>query len=145
MILCEFTHKDFDFLRRISNQRTEIVVSDDKFEMFYSRLSRRVCKLGMSSFSEYCELIREPEGDEMVELVNAITTNLTAFFPENHYVEYLSETLVPELLRENAEKREISIWSDGVLQVKNPIPFPLAYWRRSPATMEGERKFWRRL
>ena len=38
----QFTRKDFDFLRRLSNERTGIVVTDDKFDMFYSRLARRV-------------------------------------------------------------------------------------------------------
>ncbi|MEN8178004.1 MAG: protein-glutamate O-methyltransferase [Pseudomonadota bacterium] len=123
----EFTRKDFDFLRRISNQRTGIVVSDDKFDMFYSRLSRRVRKLGMSSFSEYCELIRrEPEGDEMVELINAITTNLTAFFRENHHFEYLSATVVPELIKENAAKREINIWSAGCSTGEEPYSLSIS-------------------
>lgn len=94
--------------------------------MFYSRLSRRVRKLGMSSFSEYCELIREPERDEMVKLVNAITINLTAFFRENHHFEYLSETVVPELLRENAEKREISIWSAGCSTGEEPYSLSIS-------------------
>jgi chemotaxis protein methyltransferase CheR len=122
-----FTREDFDFLRTISNQRTGIVVSDDKFDMFYSRLSRRVRKLGMSSFSDYCELIRrEPEGEEMVELVNAITTNLTAFFRENHHFEYLAGTVVPELLRNNNDKRVIDIWSAGCSTGEEPYSLAIS-------------------
>jgi len=117
-----FTQEDFDFLRQVSNQRTGIVVSDDKFDMFYSRLSRRVRKLGLRSFREYCELIRrEPEdGAEMVELINAITTNLTAFFRENHHFEYLAKQVVPELLEKNRQQREIDIWSAGCSTGEEP-------------------------
>ena len=76
----EFTRRDFDFCK-VSNSRTGIVVSDDKFDMFYSRLSRRVRLLGLKDFSEYCDLIsNETEEREVLELVNALTTNLTAFF-----------------------------------------------------------------
>ena len=46
----EFTKKDFDFLRTISNSRTGIVVSDDKFDMFYARLSRRPKKTWSNRF-----------------------------------------------------------------------------------------------
>ncbi len=46
-----FTQKDFDFLRRLSNSHTGIVVSDDKFDMFYSRLARRVRALGLPDFA----------------------------------------------------------------------------------------------
>jgi len=81
-----FSHRDFDFLRKVANQRTGIVVTDEKFDMFYSRLSRRVRALGLQSFSEYCDLIKNEKSDkEVLELVNAITTNLTAFFRENHH------------------------------------------------------------
>jgi chemotaxis protein methyltransferase CheR len=117
----EFTHDDFNFLRKISNQRTGIVVSDDKFDMFYSRLSRRVRKLGMSTFKEYCNLIRDDQdGEEMVELINSITTNLTAFFRENHHFEYLAKTVIPELLNKNKDKRQINIWSAGCSTGEEP-------------------------
>ncbi len=117
----EFTRTDFEFLRGIANQRTGIVVSDDKFDMFYSRLSRRVRKLGMATFSEYCDLIRaNQDGDEMVELVNSITTNLTAFFRENHHFEYLADTVIPELLAKNSAKRNIRIWSAGCSTGEEP-------------------------
>lgn len=117
----EFTQDDFNFLRKISNQRTGIVVSDDKFDMFYSRLSRRVRKLGMSTFKEYCNLIRDDQdGEEMVELINSITTNLTAFFRENHHFEYLAKTVIPELLSKNKDKRQLNIWSAGCSTGEEP-------------------------
>ncbi|MBA1446250.1 MAG: protein-glutamate O-methyltransferase [Chromatiales bacterium] len=117
----EFTRTDFEFLRGITNQRTGIVVSDDKFDMFYSRLSRRVRKLGMATFSEYCDLIRaNQDGDEMVELINSITTNLTAFFRENHHFEYLANTVIPELRAKNSAERNIRIWSAGCSTGEEP-------------------------
>ena len=77
-----FTQKDFKFLSKIIHERTGIVVSDDKFNMFYSRLSRRVRALKLTSFREYCDVVRDDSsGAETSELINAITTNLTAFFP----------------------------------------------------------------
>ena len=117
----EFTRKDFDFLRTISNQRTGIVVSDDKYDMFYSRLSRRVRRLGLKSFKDYCDLIREDQdGEETVELVNSITTNLTAFFRENHHFEYLAKSVIPELKTKNNTERKISIWSAGCSTGEEP-------------------------
>ncbi len=53
-----YSRGDFNFLRRIANERTGIVVGDDKFDMFYARLSRRVRKLGLNGFREYCELVQ---------------------------------------------------------------------------------------
>lgn len=117
----EFTRQDFDFLREISNRHTGIVVTDDKFDMFYSRLSRRVRALQLRNFAEYCAYLRD-QGDkgELVELINAITTNLTAFFRENHHFEYLRDYVVPERLQASAGRRELSIWSAGCSTGEEP-------------------------
>ncbi|NNJ92969.1 MAG: protein-glutamate O-methyltransferase [Gammaproteobacteria bacterium] len=115
-----FTQKDFTFLSKIIHERTGIVVSDDKFNMFYSRLSRRVRSLKLNSFQEYCAIVRdEREGNETSELINAITTNLTAFFRENHHFEYLSDTVFPELTQKNPD-RNIKLWSAGCSTGEEP-------------------------
>ena len=117
----KFTRKDFDFLRTISNTRTGIVVSDDKFDMFYARLSRRVRKLGLKDFEQYCDFIKsDGAGDEVLELVNAVTTNLTAFFRENHHFEFLRDTVIPKLVIQNKAERKIRIWSAGCSTGEEP-------------------------
>ena len=130
-----FTKKDFDFLRRIANERTGIVVNDDKFDMFYARLSRRVRRLGLKGFSQYCELLkRDKDGDEVLELVNAITTNLTAFFRENHHFEYLRDTILPQLQTENRNERRIRIWSAGCSTGEEPYSLAITLKENLPAT-----------
>jgi len=115
-----FTQKDFTFLSKIIHERTGIVVSDDKFNMFYSRLSRRVRSLKLTSFKEYCDVVRDDrEGSETSELINAITTNLTAFFRESHHFEYLADTVLPELTQ-NSSDRNIKIWSAGCSTGEEP-------------------------
>ena len=115
-----FTQKDFKFLSKIIHERTGIVVSDDKFNMFYSRLSRRVRFLKLTSFKEYCAVVRDDrDGNETSELINAITTNLTAFFRENHHFKYLADTVFPELVQNNKD-RKIKIWSAGCSTGEEP-------------------------
>lgn len=122
-----FTRKDFEFLRRIANERTGIVVKDEKFDMFYSRLCRRVRRLGLQSFSEYCDFLQSDSAeDEVLELVNAITTNLTAFFRENHHFEYLQQRLIPELLQKNKDSRRLRIWSAGCSTGEEPYSLSIA-------------------
>jgi len=129
-----FTQRDFDYLRKLSNERTGIVVSDDKYDMFYSRLSRRVRKLGLRNFSEYCDLIRNEERDEEVlELVNAITTNLTAFFRENHHFDYLASSVLPDLMLRNASSRKIRIWSAGCSTGEEPYSLAIMLRETLPA------------
>ncbi|MDJ0738223.1 MAG: protein-glutamate O-methyltransferase [Gammaproteobacteria bacterium] len=116
-----FTRRDFDFLRRLSNQRTGIVVTDDKFDMFYSRLARRVRALGLPDFSAYCDYLEQPAHDgEINELVNALTTNLTSFFRENHHFDYLTSDVLPHYAQRNRATRRLRIWSAGCSTGEEP-------------------------
>ena len=109
----EYTQEDFNFLRKISNQHTGIIVSDDKFDMFYSRLTKRVRNLGLKTIKAYCDYLENNYELEFTEFINAITTNLTAFFRENHHFEYLKNTVIPEIIKKNAHSKTIKVWSAG--------------------------------
>ena len=130
----QFTREDFDFLRRLANRRTGIVVGDDKYSMFYARLSRRLRALGLSDFKAYCDYLRRPEGAaEADELVNAITTNLTAFFRENHHFAFLARTAVPEVLERNAADRQLQVWSAGCSTGEEPYSIAMTLRESVPA------------
>jgi chemotaxis protein methyltransferase CheR len=129
-----YTRDDFAYLRRIAHERTGIVVGDDKFDMFYARLSRRVRRLGLRSFAEYCTLVRDDaEGQELLELVNAITTNLTAFFRENHHFQYLADTLVRDHLSRPGATRPLRVWSAGCSTGEEPYSIAITLLESLPA------------
>jgi chemotaxis protein methyltransferase CheR len=129
-----FTRRDFDFLRRLANERTGIVVSDDKFDMFYSRLARRLRHLGLRDFAAYCELLRSAAGaGEMPELVNAITTNLTAFFREQHHFDFLAQRLVPGLSTHADGAGRVRVWSAGCSTGEEPYSVAITLGELLPA------------
>jgi len=134
-----YTRSDFNFLRKVANERTGIVVSDDKYDMFYARLSRRVRFLGLSSFKAYCEVVRrDPGGDELKELVNAITTNLTAFFRENHHFEYLKQHIVKEHLTRHPTSHPLRIWSSGCSTGEEPYSLSISLHEALPGHRLGD-------
>lgn len=105
-----FSQSEFSFISKLVYNKTGIVLADHKRDMVYGRLVRRLRALKLKSFAEYCELIQSPQGeDEMGNLVNAVTTNLTSFFRENHHFEHLRETLMKEA--ESVKDRKIRLWS----------------------------------
>ena len=105
--------RDFRFISELVGAKTGIQLSDGKRELVYGRLARRLRQLGFDSFSDYCALLKQDDGDELMQLVNAITTNLTSFFREKHHFDHLARTLVPAWLKANAATRRIRIWSAG--------------------------------
>ena len=81
---------EFKRLRDLVHERTGIALSEAKREMLYGRRARRLRKLNMTSFGNYCDLVEKDASGELQELTNAITTNLTSFFRENHHFETLA-------------------------------------------------------
>ncbi|WNO07912.1 protein-glutamate O-methyltransferase CheR [Teredinibacter sp. KSP-S5-2] len=114
------TDKDFKEIQNIAYTRTGISLSHHKKNMIYGRLARRLRRLGLNSFAEYLQIISQDNEVESVEFINAITTNLTSFFRENHHFEYLRSTVLPNLIKRNAKERRIRIWSAGCSTGEEP-------------------------
>ena len=109
-----FTDRDFSILRKLANQHTGINLSDGKKELVYSRLTRRLRKLNLISFKSYCQLLlSNPKSDELVHFINAITTNLTSFYREQHHFDFLRRILLPSLASRQASNPRIRFWSAG--------------------------------
>ncbi|BCG64557.1 MAG: chemotaxis protein methyltransferase CheR [Methyloprofundus sp.] len=128
----EYTRADFEELRQISNSHSGIIVTDDKFDMFYSRLSKRIRMLGLPNFKAYCQYLKENEAIEFTDFINAITTNLTAFFRENHHFEYVKDIIIPELLKRNHASREIKVWSAGCSTGEEPYSIAMTLLENLP-------------
>lgn len=109
----EFTDKHFNHIRDIVTAHSGIVLSDAKRDMVYSRLVRRLRKTGISNFDDYCRLLENKDHEEFTHFSNAITTNLTSFFRENHHFEMLAESILPDLLERNKASKKIRVWSAG--------------------------------
>lgn len=112
--------QEFDLFRKLIYDLAGINLSDNKKMLVISRLSRRLRTLNLQSFGEYLDYLRSaPEAEkEMVEMINRITTNKTDFFREIHHFEFLSETLIPSLLK--AGKKDIRVWSAGCSTGEEP-------------------------
>jgi len=116
----KFTDKDFDLLKRIVGEHTGIVLTEAKRNMVYGRLARRLRVLKLSSFADYIALLEGDNDEELVNFINSVTTNLTAFFRENHHFEHLKNHVFPTLLEKNQVSRRIRIWSAGCSTGEEP-------------------------
>lgn len=109
-----FSEREFSFLAGLVSKRTGIMLAANKKNMVYSRLVRRLRALGLRTFAQYCELVQSDAGDEeMGNLVNAITTNLTSFFREGHHFEHLCEKVLLPLATHAPNLKKLRIWSAG--------------------------------
>lgn len=121
-----FTDKDFAYLSKLAGEVAGISLSSGKRELIYGRLVKRLRALGFSDFKQYCTLLKDGSEEEVREerthFINAITTNVTSFFRENHHFEFMAETLLPELIAKkgSASRPSLRIWSAGCSSGKEP-------------------------
>ncbi len=107
-----FTDDDFRYLADLVGEKTGIVIAEHKRSMVYSRVARRIRANDLKSFAQYRELLEKESSGEMMNFVNAVTTNVTHFFREGHHFEHLRDKVFEPMIKANASKR-IRIWSAG--------------------------------
>ncbi|MDX1590104.1 MAG: CheR family methyltransferase [Oleiphilaceae bacterium] len=87
-----YQKEDFQRVKKLIYDRAGIHLRDNKMEMVYSRLSRRLRALKLNSIKVYLDQLEAAsEGEEWQSFINALTTNLTSFFREAHHFERLAE------------------------------------------------------
>ncbi|MBN2646984.1 MAG: protein-glutamate O-methyltransferase CheR [Thiotrichales bacterium] len=135
----EFTFSDADFakIKKIVYDYAGIDLNESKKNLVYNRLAKRVRFLQLSSFAEYVRYVQHHGEEEFVHLINAITTNLTFFFRENHHFDYLGQTLLPECLKKNAAERKIRIWSAGCSTGEEPYSIAMVLKECVPASWDA--------
>ncbi|MBU6260813.1 MAG: chemotaxis protein CheR [Burkholderiales bacterium] len=114
----KLTAADFDRVRKLIHDRAGISLHAGKQAMVYSRLSRRLRETGHPSFAAYLGWLEGATGPgaegEWQEFVNCLTTNLTAFFREEHHF----HALVDDLRARAA--RPIRIWCNAASTGEEP-------------------------
>jgi chemotaxis protein methyltransferase CheR len=91
----DFTASDFSRVRKLIYQHAGISLSEAKTDMVYSRVGRRLRALGYDTFKEYLDwLERQQDAAEWEAFTNALTTNLTSFFREEHHFPILADHIV---------------------------------------------------
>jgi chemotaxis protein methyltransferase CheR len=116
----QFSDACFERIRQFVSEHTGIVLTDKKKDMVYGRLSKRIRKGGFGSFEAFCDVLESGDENEQDFMINAITTNLTAFFRENHHFEYLANTVIPELIEKKKHIKRLRIWSAGCSTGEEP-------------------------
>jgi chemotaxis protein methyltransferase CheR len=109
-----FTAQDFSRVRHLIYRHAGISLSEAKSDMVYSRIGRRLRVLNLTSFKQYLDSL-ESQNDpaEWEAFTNALTTNLTSFFREEHHFPILAEHLL-------TLKKPIRIWCSAASTGEEP-------------------------
>ena len=121
--------KTFKLFRVLIHRETGIWLRDNKEVMLASRLSRRLRHLSIGGFDEYYAYLGNLNGgkQEIVELINCVTTNKTSFFRESHHFDFLVEQTVRWVMtRQPNSERSLRIWSAACSTGEEPYSIAIS-------------------
>lgn len=116
--------KEFQRLAEFIYSTCGIKLPAAKRTMLEARLSKRLRLLGLKGYDAYCDYLFSDEGmeEELVCMIDMVTTNKTEFFRESAHFDCLAQRVVPDLIRRHGSgmQRPFVIWSAGCSTGEEP-------------------------
>ena len=137
-----FTEKDFKYLAQLAGTRGGISLSSGKRELVYGRLARRLRELGLKTYKQYCDRLKDGDEEELTHFINAITTNVTSFFRENHHFEFLEQNILPVLInnQDDVKQPRLRLWSAGCSSGEEPYSLAMVLQESIPDVWRWDAK-----
>lgn len=109
-----FTSDDFADIAQLLYADSGIHLQEAKATLVYSRLAKRLRKLGLTSFADYRALLHGADGgEERPALLSALTTNVTRFFREPHHFDALRHQVRDIIGPAARGGARVRLWSAG--------------------------------
>lgn len=116
--------EEFDLFRSLIYNTCGIHITSSKKELVKARLSKRLTKSGIGSFKDYYKYVTtiDNTGNELIHLIDSISTNKTDFFREKKHFDFLDNTLLPSLISRKMKERnkKLRIWCAAASSGEEP-------------------------
>jgi chemotaxis protein methyltransferase CheR len=114
--------RDYARLCDLIYQEAGIHLGSGKKTMLEARVKRRLKVLELNSYRQYCDYLFDHKGikEEIVPLIDVVTTNKTDFFREPGHFNFLVEKALPELTSQDRTGRQFLVWSAGCSTGEEP-------------------------
>ena len=101
--------RTFNKIREIVYEKSGIALSEGKEALVKARIGKRMRALGLASHRDYLQqVMRDESGEEVVHLLDAISTNVTSYFRESSHFDCLKEVFISWL---ESGQRRFRFWS----------------------------------
>ncbi|MCM1322235.1 MAG: hypothetical protein NC041_06760 [Bacteroides sp.] len=114
------TNHEFATIANYIEKNVGIKMPPTKRIMMQSRLTHRLRHLGLSSYKEYIDYVfnHDTNGEELILMIDSLTTNKTDFFREPDHFKYLTSKVLPEFAA--AEYSDLKVWSAACSSGEEP-------------------------
>jgi chemotaxis protein methyltransferase CheR len=130
----DLTDAQFEQISALVKSLCGINLREGKKELVKARLGKRLRTLNMPSFDAYFDHLRDDQsGDELIAMLDAISTNLTNFFREPGHFDHLIKFGLPEIQKRASQgTRRLRIWSAGCSSGEEPYSIAITLHEHLP-------------
>ncbi len=108
----------FEAFQKLIYRESGIVLTEQKVPLLSSRIQKRLKALGIDSESEYLRILElDVSGNELVALLDVVSTNVTYFYREAAHFE-LYRTILADLAKRGRD--EVKIWCAAASSGEEP-------------------------
>ena len=124
----EMTDAEFGKISRLVYEVSGINLTEGKKELVKARLGKLLRRGPFESFRDYYQhVVKDSSGEELVRLLDAVSTNFTSFFREPQHFEYLKRDFLPEMVvGKKARGKKLRFWSAGCSSGEEPYSLVIA-------------------
>lgn len=134
----EITTSEYAGFQRLIGDASGIALGPGKRQLLVGRVARSVRERGLQSYGQYLDVVRSDRtGQELVRLLDLVTTNETRFFRETSHYRYLADELTPLWRRQAAagtRSRHVRVWSAACSTGQEPYSVAMMLLDRLPAS-----------
>ncbi len=114
------TDQDFDYNRKVLQERAAIVLEAGKQYLVESRLTPLVKSLNLGSIGELVACMRAEPDRLHARIIEAMVTTETSFFRDPQPFDALRKHVLPDLIKKRRAERSLSIWSAACATGQEP-------------------------
>ena len=126
--ISEMSDSDFQLFQKYIYENAGINLSDKKKTLLSNRLRKRLLFHKLNSFRKYYDFVLHGDdtGTEIVEMINAVTTNVTEFFRNPKQFDLFRDKVIPLVLEQNEQRRTLKILSAGCSTGEEPYTIAIS-------------------
>ena len=136
----ELSDKEYHAIADFVHKTAGINLMEGKKELMRTRLSKRMRALKFHDFKTYFSYVmNDKTGEEIVFLLDALSTNLTSFFREPQHFQYMAKELLPKWEQKGRSKgsHRLRIWSAACSSGEEPYTIAMVVLDKSPYFAQG--------
>lgn len=123
LTVLKISPSEYEAIRKLIYDRAGINLGANKQHLIQARLNNHLERAGLEDFEAYYNsVISDSTGEQLAELIDAISTNTTYFFREAEHFNFLANNLSCRMAQMHLKRQEycFRIWSAGCSSGEEP-------------------------